>query len=200
MTQVKDNPWLDDLDDDEKPVIPDDTKTQQLAILADHYVSMENEINAVENELAGLKERFRRLREDIIPDKMQSFGVKKLTLPDNSSLGYDRFYAGKILDDGAYDFLESVGYPDAVKQELKLEVSRVDNRVLAKIKEWVAKMVDADDPEGFDNLSVKEKQSVHHMTLSSLIKSLNKQGRDLPKDLFDVYIGYRATLKKGKPE
>jgi len=187
-----DNDWLNELAADARE-IPEDEKLEALRALADEYVTWEQEILEAEHRLSVLTERFRMLREDLIPDKMMELGVKKLVLDDGSTLAYAPFYGAKILDDAAYQYLEDRGYPDAVKQELKLETSRLDKGSLDKIMAFIME-------NDFVNLSLKEKLSVHHMTLGKLIKELTKQGLELPKHLFDVYIGNRATLKKGKPD
>jgi hypothetical protein len=183
--------WLDDLEADKRQVLPQDDQLQMLANLADHYETMEDEVADAEASLEAAKERFRRLREETIPDRMQEFGVKKIVLSDGSTLAYSDFYAGKVLNDEGYDWLEANGYQDAVKTELKIETSRVDRAALDRVMSFLM-------TAGFQNMSAKEKQSIHHMTLGATIKELTKQGRELPKDLFETYIGTRATLKKGK--
>jgi hypothetical protein len=184
--------WLDDIEEDKRQAIPADDKAAMLANLADHYQTMEVEIAQEEEKLKVLHERFRRLREDLIPDKMMELGVKKIVLTDGSTLSYSDFYAGKVLNDDAYDWLEANGYADAVKQELKLEVSRVDRATLEAIKSYI------ESDHSLANLTAKEKQSIHHMTLGAAIRSLTKQGKELPQNLFETYIGNRATLKRGK--
>jgi len=172
--------------------VPADDKLAMLANLADHYQTLEAEVADAEENLKILTERFRRLREDMIPDKMMELGVKKIVLDDGSTLSYSDFYAGKVIDEQGYDWLEQNGYADAVKQELKLEVSRIDKATLEAIKDYIA------SDHSLANLSAKEKQSIHHMTLGAAVRSLTKQGKELPQDLFETFIGNRASLKRGK--
>ena len=184
---------LDDLFEDDKTerqAIPQDDKAQMLANMADYYTDMEREIELMEGKLAIMNERFRRLREDLIPEKMIELGIKKIVLTDGSTLSYGDFYAGKVKDEAGYDWLEQNGYADAVKTELKLEASRVDKKIIDMVKEFLSRQV------GYQNYSAKEKQSIHHMTLGAAIKSLTKQGKELPQDLFETFIGKRATLKR----
>ena len=178
------------------PPIPTDEKLIQLAILADHYVATEAEIAATEEKLKSLNERFRKIREDFIPDKMMELGIKKYVLTDGSTIGYNQILSGKVLDEKAYVWLESNGYADAVKQELKLEVSRIDNEAIEAIKQYITK----EHADYFKNMSVREKQAIHHMTLGSAIKALTQRGQQLPPELFETFIGNRATLKKGKSD
>jgi len=187
-----------DIEWDDEPTtwreIPEDDKLRQLANLADNYLAIEAEIAQAEDNLKRLNELFRRVREDMIPEKMIELGVKSYKLTDGSTIGYSSFYAGKVLKDEGYDWLESNGYADAVKQELKLEVSRVDKMALEAIKQYITK----EHADYFKNLSIKEKQAIHHMTLGSVIKGLTKAGKQLPPDLIETYIGNRATIKKGQ--
>jgi hypothetical protein len=187
-----DNDWLNELEADARE-IPEDEKLEALRALADEYVTQEEEIREATHMLSVMEDRFRMLREDLIPDKMMELGIKKLVLDDGSTLAYAPFYGAKILDDAAYQYLEDRGYPDAVKQSLTLETSRLEKAVLERVMAFIME-------NDFVNLSLKEKLSVHHMTLGKLIKELTKQGLELPKHLFDVYIGNRATLKKGKAD
>jgi len=183
---------FDDIEDILEPQqIPADDKAAMLANLADHYETMEKEVSMAESLLAHCQERFRRLREDLIPEKMIELGIKKIVLTDGSTLSYGDFYAGKVKDEAGYDWLEQNGYQDAVKAELKIETSRVDRAALDKVMAFLL-------TAGFKNMSAKEKQSIHHMTLGAAIKSLTKQGKELPQDLFETFIGKRATLKRGK--
>jgi hypothetical protein len=161
--------------------------------LADNYQRIEDEIAHAEDNLKRLHDLFRRVREDLIPEKMIELGIKKIVLTDGSTLSYGDFYAGKVLNDEAYDWLEDNGYADAVKEEMKLEISRVDDIQLELIRQYIK-----DHPNSLRNISVKEKQSIHHMTLGAAIKSLTKQGKELPPNLFETFIGKRATLKRGK--
>ena len=184
---------FDDIEDILEPQqIPADDKAEMLANLADHYETMEKEVSMAESLLAHCQERFRRLREDIIPEKMIELGIKKIVLTDGATLSYGDFYAGKVKDEAGYDWLEQNGYADAVKTELKLEASRVDKKIIDMVKEFLSRQV------GYQNYSAKEKQSIHHMTLGAAIKSLTKQGKELPQNLFETFIGKRATLKRGK--
>jgi hypothetical protein len=178
-------------EEETRQAIPEDDRLRQLANLADHYLTTEAEIADMEEKLKVLNERFRKIREDFIPEKMMELGVKSYKLTDGSTIGYSSFYAGKVLKDEGYDWLEQNGYADAVKQELKLETSRVDSDALEEIKKFIFM-------RDFDNLSVKEKQAIHHMTLGSVIKALTKRGEQLPPDLIETYIGNRATIKKGQ--
>jgi hypothetical protein len=173
--------------------IPTDDKGKQLATLADHYLAVEAEIEEMEARLKTLNETFRRIREDFIPERMIELGVKKYTLTDGSTIGYSQIFAGKVLDERGYDWLEANGYQDAVKQELKLEVSRTEHVSLERIKQFIL-----DNPRVGENMSIKEKQSVHHMTLGSTIKALTKRGKSLPPELFETFIGNRAKITKGR--
>jgi hypothetical protein len=123
---------------------------------------------------------------------MIELGVKSYKLTDGSTIGYSQIFAGKVLDEKGYDWLEKHGYADAVKQELRLEVSRIDKAALDKVKELIALN------NSFLNMSVKEKQAIHHMTLGAAIKALTKRGQQLPPELFETFIGNRATIKKGR--
>jgi len=190
----------EDLEEDETPEwalepLADDDKLKQLTILAGHYQSTEAEIAKTEENLKLLNERFRRIREDFIPDKMMELGIRKYTLTDGSTIGYSQIFAGKVLDEKAFDWLEANGYADAVKKEMKLEVSRVDDMQLEFIRQYIT-----DHPGSLRNMSVKEKQAIHHMTLGAAIKALTKRGQTLPPELFETFIGNRASIKKGKSD
>jgi len=184
--------WLGDLEEEIKSRMPSDEKVETLTKLAEIYTDLTEMTATAEETLKRLQENLRVVREEIIPDKMMEFGIKKLVLTDGSELSYSPFYRGTVIGEGAYDWLENEGYPDAVKQEIKVEGSRARAAYLTMVRDFVKNM----DAE----LSIKEKLSVHHMTLGALIKELSKKGKSLPPDLFNVYIGNIASLKKGKPQ
>jgi hypothetical protein len=188
--------FLDDIDleADAKMAIPADAKLAMLKNLADHYEVAEANVRDAEDALKKASELFRRIREELIPEKMKELGVKRFVLEDGSELGYKEFYAGKILDEDAYTWLEANGYAGAVKQELRLTTNRMEKARLEYIMEFMAKR-----PEIFSDMDMQEKQSVHHMTLGTIIKDLTKSGKSLPQNLIETFIGNRATLKGAKP-
>jgi hypothetical protein len=186
--------WLIDDVDADRQTMPKDTQVSTLEELVRRMENLEKEIEIEEARLTMRRKQLQELMQDIIPDKMIEMGVKKLVLSDGMELSYKPFYNGKVLKDEGYAWLEQAGYPGAVKQELKLETSRIDSKILDSVREFVMSQTD----ETNVNLSLKEKLSVHHMTLGALVKELNKQGKTLPSDLFEVYIGNQAVLKKGK--
>ena len=49
--------------------------------------------------------------------------------------------------------------------------------------------------KGFE---VMQKQEVHSGTLKAFVKERIENGEEVPTDLFGVFTGERATIKKGK--
>jgi len=184
--------WIDELDADEKPKLPLNEEAKELTALADKYEEYEYNIKAIEDALTNLRAEFLRLRRETIPDRMLELGVKKFVLSDGTELAYKKVCNATVLkEEEAFEWLEANDFGDCVKDELTVSTTRLDSSVIDEMKTFLS---------DFKNVSFKEKVSVHHMTLGALIKELVEDGKAVPSDLFNVYIGNVASLKKGKSD
>jgi len=152
-----------------------------------HLKSINNQIKEREEELSLLKHKARDFEERIIPEMMQEAGVSLLKLADGSTVEVKPFYAAKIPEsrvDEAFGWLRNKGHEDLIKNTVTAQFNRgQDNQVSELIKVC--------EEHGF-NYNKKEK--VEPMTLKAFVKEQVEGGKELPFDLFGVYIANKTKI------
>jgi hypothetical protein len=151
------------------------------------YNILKKQIEKDEESLSLLKHKLRDLEERIIPEMMQEAGVSLLKLSDGSTVEVKPFYAAKIPEsrvDEAFSWLRGKGFEDIIKNTVTASFNRgQDNQVSELIKVC--------EEHGF-NYNKKEK--VEPMTLKAFVKEQVEAGKELPFDLFGVYIANKTKI------
>jgi len=144
-------------------------------------------IDDEEEKISKLKHKARDLEERIIPEMMQEAGVSLLKLTDGSTVEVKPFYAAKIPEsrvEEAFSWLRGKGFEDIIKNTVTASFNRgQDNQVSELIKVC--------EEHGF-NYNKKEK--VEPMTLKAFVKEQIEGGKELPFDLFGVYIANKTKI------
>ena len=152
-----------------------------------HLNKLKKEIEKEEESLSILKHKARDMEERIIPEMMQEAGVSLLKLSDGSTVEVKPFYAAKIPEsrvEEAFSWLRSKGFEDIIKNTVTASFNRgQDNEVSELIKVC--------EDHGF-NYNKKEK--VEPMTLKAFVKEQVEGGKELPFDLFGVYIANKTKI------
>ena len=151
------------------------------------YNKLKKTIEDEEERISLLKHKARDLEERIIPEMMQEAGVSLLKLSDGSTVEVKPFYAAKIPEsrvEEAFSWLRGKGFEDIIKNTVTASFNRgQDNQVSELIKVC--------EDYGF-NYNKKEK--VEPMTLKAFVKEQVEGGKELPFDLFGVYIANKTKI------
>jgi len=149
--------------------------------------TLKKEIEKDEENLSLKKHKARDMEERIIPEMMQEAGVSLLKLSDGSTVEVKPFYAAKIPEsrvEEAFSWLRGKGFEDIIKNTVTASFNRgQDNEVSELIKVC--------EDHGF-NYNKKEK--VEPMTLKAFVKEQVEEGKELPFDLFGVYIANKTKI------
>ena len=149
--------------------------------------NLNKKIEQEEEKLSLLKHKSRDLEERIIPEMMQEAGVSLLKLADGSTVEVKPFYAAKIPEsrvEEAFGWLRSKGFEDLIKNTVTASFNRgQDNQVSELIRVC---------EEHWFNYNKKEK--VEPMTLKAFVKEQVETGKELPFDLFGVYIANKTKI------
>ena len=149
--------------------------------------TLKKQIEKDEESLSLLKHKARDMEERIIPEMMQEAGVSLLKLSDGSTVEVKPFYAAKIPEsrvEEAFSWLRGKGFEDIIKNTVTASFNRgQDNQVSELIKVC--------EEHGF-NYNKKEK--VEPMTLKAFVKEQVEGGKELPFDLFGVYIATKTKI------
>ena len=148
---------------------------------------LHKQIEDKEEEISELKKKAKEYEERIIPDMMHEAGVQKLELKDGSKVEVKPFYAAKIPEsrnDEAFSWLRDNGHGDMIKNILTANIDKgKDNQVSELIKIC--------DDLGF---AYTQKQKVEPMTLKAFVKEQVEEGKQVPFDMFGVYIANKTKI------
>ena len=171
-----------DIDQDNVKSISD--KCHQLNELQSQLKEKEEAISIIKNKVRDMEER-------IIPEMMQEAGVSKIQLKDGTVVEVNPFYAAKIPEsrvEEAFSWLRGKGFEDLIKNTVTASFGRgQDNQV--------SELISVCEKFGF-NYNKKEK--VEPMTLKAFVREQVEGGKELPFDLFGVYIANKTKITNNK--
>ena len=148
----------------------DTASTKSISDACNEMKKLENEIEQAEEALSAKKAKYRDYQERKIPELMQEAGVNAIKL---------------ARTDEAFSWLRDKGFGDLIKNTVTTTFNRgQDNQV--------AELVKVCEQHGFKYL---QKQKVEPMTLKAFAKEQVEKGKELPFDLFGIYIANKAKLK-----
>lgn len=176
------------MDLEQESIIAIDTgMSNDIAISCNKLIDTQKQLKTLDDQRTKLEEVERTLSEQTIPNLMQQAGFMMLKLADGSSVEITKKYAARIPTskiDEAHDWLRDNGYEDLIKNDLSLSFGmKEDNQAKALAQELIEK--------GFN---VKQKTHVHHSTLSGFVKEQIEDGKDIPHDLFGVFVADRTKI------
>jgi hypothetical protein len=178
-----------------------------LADLAQKMVDLENQIERDEELLKQKKQNLRMLAEHDIPDMMQELNMRSFELTNGFSLEVKPIIQATIPSSGAierakeesvraelivlqqqcFNWLRENGGADLIKSAVEVKFGRGEEQ---DCKNFTDQLRD-------HNLNYKQATAVHPQTLNGFIKERMEAGKDVPMELFRVFTGRRANIKKG---
>jgi hypothetical protein len=161
---------------------------------------LEDQIEAVEEELERLKQDLQKVQLEDLPAMMEEVGLDSFALTGGFVVKTAPFIkcrmpklhsdeeAEQIRAKEAYEWLEAGGHADIAKHTVSLPFTKGENK---KVQEAIKVLKKA----GFDP---NDQVDVHWKTLQSFIKEQLAEGVNVPLDLFDAYVGPRTKISRPK--
>jgi len=147
----------------------------------------QNEISAFEEKLKWLKNTETTLSEQTIPDLMHKAGTTLVKLNDGTKVEVKPFYSARIpisRTEEAYTWLRSNGHGDLIKNNVMLSFGRnQDNAAKSLVEDLRSK-----------GHTVKQTEKVEPMTLKAFVKEQIQNGKNVPSDVFGVYVASKTKL------
>jgi hypothetical protein len=171
-------------DAEEMKAIPQEQKLKNLSTYAYELVEIDQEIADLEDKLKARKEALREVSERKIPEIMNELAIDEFKLKNGLKVRVNPYYSAKITDPAAYDWLEEHDHGSIIKGEFILYHRRDEVERLEAFKKLAESM-------GF-NFEVKV--HVHPMTLKAFVKEQIESGVPIPRDLFNVYTGFKTKI------
>ena len=168
------------------------TKTEHIQSLADQVQRLEgllSRIETSENNLKDLKKEYQRISGEVIPTMMSEMGLAELKLQDGSHLKVSTSYRATITEankEAAFNWLRENGLGDIIKNEISVSFGRNEDNKAADYAELAKGQ----------GLEPQQKLKVEPMTLKALVRERIEAGKEMPTELFNVFIGNKTTIKR----
>jgi len=167
----------------------DTAKSADIALNCNKLLETQKQIKKAEEEISKLKEAEVHLSDNVIPNLMREAGISKMELTDGSVVNVKPYYQAHINEsfkERAHNWLRENGHGDLIKNNVTLE--------FGKGQDDLAQSVIQDAQE--KGYNVKQKQGVHASTLKAFVREQIQDGKQVPNDMFGVYVANRVTIKK----
>jgi len=178
-----------DFETDQAKVI---TKTENIRSLADQVERLENlnqEIEKKEKDLKQRKKDLEHISGEVIPTMMSEMGLSHLKLMDGSSVDVKPNYSANITianREAAFKWLRDNGLGDIIKNEISVSFGRNEDKKAADYAVLAQE-------RGFQPT---KKLKVEPMTLKALVRERIESGKEMPTELFNVFVGNKTTIKR----
>ena len=167
----------------------DENKIGTISKKCNELLSLHKEIVTKKTELSVVEDRANLLQERVIPDLMQEAGVSSLKLTNGSSVEVKPSIKASITLDNAekaYLWLRENGHGDMIKNTLTASFNKEEDGKASHLMKLF-------EEQGYN---YQRKEKVEPMTLKAFVSEQIERGKNVPMDLFSVYISNKTTIKQ----
>ena len=178
-----------DFEKDQTDVLSHTKDINRLATKVKDLQTLENEIDALEDRIKNTKRDLEILSGDVIPTMMAEMGLSHLKLMDGSSVDVKPNYSANITianREAAFNWLRNNGLGDIIKNEISVSFGRNEDNKAAGYADFAR-------GQGFQPT---QKLKVEPMTLKALVRERIEAGKDMPTELFNIFVGNKTTIKR----
>ena len=169
-------------------------KTDHIRSLADQVERLEGlqkRLELQEDNIKNTKKELERISGEIIPTMMAEMGLAELKLQDGSHLKVSTSYKATITEanrEAAFNWLRNNGLGDIIKNEILVSFGRNEDN---KAADYAALAQE----RGYQPT---QKLKVEPMTLKALVRERIEAGKEMPTELFNIFVGNKTTIKRNK--
>ena len=178
-----------DFETDQEDLLGKTRNVDKLADKIQELEALQSRLELQEENLKNTKKELENLSGEVIPTMMSEMGLSHLKLVDGSSVDVKPNYSASITianKDAAFNWLRDNGLGDIIKNEILVSFRRNEDNKAAGYAE-LAKS------QGFEPT---QKLKVEPMTLKALVRERLEAGKELPTELFNVFVGNKTTIKR----
>ena len=176
-------------EDDQTEVLDKTDDIDKLANKIKEMQAIQKDIEQNEEYLKQKKKDLEQISGEAIPTMLSEMGLSYLKLADGSSVEVKTNYSATITQankEKAFNWLRENGLGDIIKNELTVSFGRnEDNKAVEYAN--LAK------GQGFQPT---QKLKVEPMTLKALVRERIEAGKDMPTELFNIFVGNKTTIKR----
>ena len=178
-----------DFETDQAKVITKTENIQSLADQVERLESLQTRLELQEDNMKNTKKELEQLSGEVIPTMMSEMGLSHLKLMDGSSVDVKPNYSANITianRDAAFKWLRDNGLGDIIKNEISVSFGRNEENKAADYASLAQE-------RGFQPT---QKMKVEPMTLKALVRERTEAGKDMPTELFNIFVGNKTTIKR----
>ena len=178
-----------DFEKDQQDTMKKTDNIQSLADQVEKLDSLTKRLELQEENIKNTKKELEHISGEVIPTMMAEMGLAHLKLMDGSSVDVKPHYSANITianKEAAFKLLRYNVLGDIIKNEISVSFGRneenkaADYAVLAQER-------------GFQPT---QKLKVEPMTLKALVRERIEAGKEMPTELFNVFVGNKTTIKR----
>jgi hypothetical protein len=174
--------------------------------MAQKMYDLENEIASLEEQLKSKKQDLRMLAEQDLPDIMQELNLKDFTLKNGAKVEVKEVISGSVPSQGAidrakeedkrvelqmlqqqcFDWLRANGGGALIKSNVEVQFGKDEDEACNKFTQQLRD----------EKLYYKRAVGVHPATLNKYIQERLGDGKDVPLEMFRVYTGRKANIRR----
>jgi hypothetical protein len=178
-----------DFEEDQTKMLGKTENIQSLADQVEKLNTLDQQVALLEKDLKQKKKDFEYLSGEVIPTMMAEMGLSQLKLMDGSSIDVKPNYSANITianRDAAFNWLRTNGLGDIIKNEISVSFGRNEDNKAADYAALASE-------RGYQPT---QKLKVEPMTLKALVRERIESGKEMPTELFNVFVGNKTTIKR----
>ena len=166
---------------------------ESVAELLREQLKLEELIESMEETVKINKEALRKLSGEIIPEKMAELGMTATEMYDGSKVQVVEDIYVSIPKDpekskACYEWLDDNGLGDIIKNQVGMSFGKGEGNKAKHLEESIKEM----------GLIPEVKVSVHPSTLKATIRKWHEEGKSVPDNTFNLFIGQKTKITKKK--
>ncbi len=189
LTYTRKEKSMIDFEKDQQEVIKKTDNIQSLADQVEKLDSLQKRLELQEENIKNTKKELDHLSAEVIPTMMSEMGLSHLKLMDGSSVDVKPHYSATITkanQEAAFNWLRNNGLGDIIKNEILVSFGRNEDNKAADYAALAAE-------RGYQPT---QKLKVEPMTLKALVRERLEAGKEMPTEIFNVFVGNKTTIKR----
>ena len=178
-----------DFEKDQENVLQKTNNIQSLADQVEKLEALQKRLELQEDNIKNTKKELDYLSGEVIPTMMSEMGLSHLKLMDGSSVDVKPNYSASISvanREAAFAWLRNNGLGYIIKNEISVSFGRNEDNKAADYANLA-------ESQGYQP---QQKLKVEPMTLKALVRERLEAGKEMPTEIFNVFVGNKTTIKR----
>ena len=178
-----------DFEKDQQNTMKKTDNIQSLAAQVEKLESLQKKLELQEENMKNTKKQLEHVSGEVIPTMMSEMGLSHLKLMDGSSVDVKPNYSASISvanKEAAFNWLRNNGLGDIIKNEISVSFGRNEDNKAADYANLA-------ESQGYQP---QQKLKVEPMTLKALVRERLEAGKEMPTEIFNVFVGNKTTIKR----